>query len=431
LSSLDTKQPPVAGDPAKNPFSRDLIVQSDGAIYGFGFGRLLVSGLTVNETQSAVRQAMKRLFRPADVFVTLVKQRVSTVYVVGSNAPGPVDLPVDGVTLSQLLPPATQESDVQRLDVQLTRNGRVVGRTSYSKALNGADPLGGTRILPNDLVSVVPQENVRVWVVGPVKNPGQVVLPVGASIYEALASSGGVTSLQSATRVVLRHGPDTTEFPATPDPRANAPKLTEGDVVTVVAPEQIHVTVTGKVEKPNDYLVDGGTTVLQAISRASGTTSEASLGRVFLFRDGEARQFDFTALAKGGQMEDPVLRAGDLVYVDENRRSFYVFGHVDKPGRFSMDETRSYHATDGLALAGGLDPRGSMRKVVLYRANPNGKPTIIQFNLDEFIKDGKQSSNPEILPGDALLFSEPKGLTFASISQVMSAYFYLNTVVKP
>ena len=106
------------------------------------------------------------------------------------------------------------------MDVQLVRDGKVLGRSSYTKVLAGDDPLSNFRILPNDLVSVVPQETVRIWVVGPVKNPGQQILPAGANIYQAIASAGGLTSLESDSHLALRHGPDVKEFPAIPSPTA-------------------------------------------------------------------------------------------------------------------------------------------------------------------------------------------------------------------
>lgn len=427
----------ASGDPStsdhglnqdRSPYSRDITVLSDGFIYGVGFGRIKVSGLTPAQAQTAMRRAMKRLFREEDVFLTVFKQRADLVYIVGSNAPGPIELPPNSLTLRQLLPQVTPSVDAQRLDVQLIRAGRVVGRSSYMKALDGDDPLGNTRILANDLVSVVPQETVRVWVVGPVKNPGELTLPIGATPYQAVAAAGGVTSLESDTRLAVRHGPNVSEFRATPDPGAQTPPLSEGDVVTVVAPELILITVGGKVSKPGDFVVSSGITALEAISKAAGPLADASLSRIFVFRHGEVLQYDLASAARGEPSNDPKLKGGDLVYLDENRRIFFVFGTTKQNGRFLMDDGKTYHAADALALAGGLSYPGSMRHVVLYRPNPNGKATIIQFNLDEFLKDGKQASNPELRPGDALLFSEPKGPSFAALNQVLNAYLFLHTI---
>ncbi len=413
------------------PFSREITVLADGYIYGIGFGKIRVSGVTPEEAQLELRHALKRLFREEDVFLTILKQKAALAYVVGVNSPGPVELPPSPITVRQLLPPAIGAVDAQRLDVQLIREGKILGRSGYSRLLAGDDALGSVNVLPNDLISVVPQETVRVWVVGPVKTPGQVLLPVGSTVYQAVASAGGVQSLESDTRLSLRHGPDTIEIPATPDTVTQAPKVSEGDVITVVAPELIRISVGGKVNKPDQFVVSSGLTLLQAISRASGPLPEGTLSRVFLFRHGEALQYDFTALTQGGHVTDPKLMAEDFVYVDENRRSFFVFGHVARSGRYTMADGRSYRATDALAAAGGLDERGSMRRVYLYHANPNGTPSLQEFNLDEFLKDGKQSSNPEVLSGDALLFGEPKGLTLGGAFQLLNAYIFLHTVVKP
>jgi protein involved in polysaccharide export with SLBB domain len=410
------------------PFTRDMPILSDGAIYGVGFGKLKVAGLTVDQAQSALRVSLKRLFRPEDVFLTLLKQRVSYVYVIGTNAPGPIEINPDGVYLNQVLPPMTKDTDAQRLDVQLIRNGKVLGRGSYVRVLTGQDPLSRTKIESNDLVSVVPQASVRVWVVGPVKNPGAMVLPEGVTIYQAVAAAGGIQTYETSTKIVVRHGPDTSEFPARPDAQTAGPVLTEGDVVTVVAAVPIRVTVTGQVNKPDEFVVESGTSLLQLISKAEGVAGGASLRRVFLFRKGEATQYDFQGLTEGTSIPDPKLQEGDTVYVDENRRSFYVFGHVKKSGRYSMAENKVYHVTDALSAGEGLDEKGSMRRVYLYRAAPDGKPTITQFNLDEFLTGGKLSANPEIQPGDAILFSEPKGLTFSSLTQAFNAFFILNAL---
>lgn len=413
------------------PFTRDIPVVSDGAIYGVGFGKLKVAGLTVDQAQVALRHALKRLFREEDVFLTLAKQRANIVYVVGTNASGPVELSPDGMLLNQVLPQVTHDTDAQRLDVQLIRDGKVMGRASYVRALSGEDPLGKAKLQANDLVSVVPQASVRVWVVGPVKNPGPMILPDGVTVYQAVAAAGGIQTFESSTKIVYRHGPDTTEFPARPDSSGSGPKMFEGDVVTVVAAPPIHVSVTGQVNKPNDFVVDSGTSLLQLISKAEGATGGASLRRVFLFRGGEALQFDYQGLTQGKSIPDPKLQEGDVVYVDENRDSFYVFGHVQKSGNYLMNPAKQpYHVTDALAAAGGLDEKGSMRRVYLYRANPDGKPTITQFNLDEFLANGKLEANPELKPGDALLFSEPKGLTVASLTQAFNAFFILNTIRK-
>ena len=61
---------------------------------------------------------------------------------------------------------------------------------------------------------------------------------------------------------------------------------------------------------------------------------------------------------------------------------------------------------------------------------PNGKPVVTQYNLDEYLKDGKQAANPTIYPGDAILFSNAKTPGLALATEVLSSLLVINTLVR-
>src|ERR1022692_4639162 len=69
-----------------DPYTGEFLVQTDGAVYGIGFGRLVVAGHTLSETQRLVRTGMHRLIRESEVFVTLGLQREQHVFIVGGGA---------------------------------------------------------------------------------------------------------------------------------------------------------------------------------------------------------------------------------------------------------------------------------------------------------------------------------------------------------
>jgi protein involved in polysaccharide export with SLBB domain len=116
--------------------------------------------------------------------------------------------------------------------------------------------------------------------------------------------------------------------------------------------------------------------------------------------------------------------------VQRNERVYYVPGEVGRPGKFFMRDGQSVRAADALANASGLSPKGTLRRVYLARADKAGKTVVRQFNLDAYLKDGDQQNNPEILPGDCILFSQPKGLTFAAATQVLSAALLFENLVR-
>jgi len=431
LKSGDVLSVYVAGDSPTNPYNGDYTVMSDGSVYGIGFGRIEVEGRTWDEAQSILRSKMKRLFRPETVFLAIKKERPNYAYVVGSNSPGPVLLPPNPVTVRQLLPPLTDKQDGQRLDVEVVRGGKMLARIDYVRLLQGDAQVGNIVVQPNDLISIVPEPSIRIWVLGAVKSPGQLALPIGTNIYEAVASAGGYLRLDMDSSLTIRHGPDVKTYPAHSSPSEQVPDLVDGDIITAVAPETVRVTIAGEVQKPGDYPLLSNTTILGALASASGTLPSGNMSDVLIYRDGQLLQFDLSGHLDEASALKQTIRGGDTILVREKKRMFFVFGEVRAPGRFPMDDHKTYHASDALAMAGGLDSVGTLRYVYLLHPVPNGKATVTQFNLDEYLKDGVATSNPEVQPGDSLLFGQPRGISLTAISQVLSSYVILNSLARP
>jgi polysaccharide biosynthesis/export protein len=81
------------------------------------------------------------------------------------------------------------------------------------------------------------------------------------------------------------------------------------------------ITVDGAVKKPGIFPVAGQTSLLQAIALAEGLNTVADPSGILIFRIvGEKRmaaRFDLKQV-RSGQVQDPILKAGDIVMVDES-----------------------------------------------------------------------------------------------------------------
>lgn len=81
------------------------------------------------------------------------------------------------------------------------------------------------------------------------------------------------------------------------------------------------VTVDGAVAKPGVFPLKGKTTLVEVVAQAGGLNDMGSPSGVYVLRqvDGKkmAARFDLNEIRKG-QKEDPVMRAGDIVMVDES-----------------------------------------------------------------------------------------------------------------
>jgi len=89
--------------------------------------------------------------------------------------------------------------------------------------------------------------------------------------------------------------------------------------VGIKASTRRSVTVDGAVKQAGTFAIAGGTSLMQAVALAGGTSDDANARRVAVFRtiDGQrqAAAFDLTAI-RHGQAKDPEIYPGDIVVVD-------------------------------------------------------------------------------------------------------------------
>jgi polysaccharide export outer membrane protein len=94
--------------------------------------------------------------------------------------------------------------------------------------------------------------------------------------------------------------------------------------VTVSEAASQKVTVDGSVTKPGVYVIQGRTTLLQAVAMAQGPTNTANLRSVAVFRKVGGRAmvavFDLEAI-RNGSVADPLIYGDDVVVVDASRFS--------------------------------------------------------------------------------------------------------------
>lgn len=414
-----------------SPYGGDFKIMPDGAIYGRGFGRLTLAGKTWDEAQTAVRQALRPYVRPSEVDLVVKDLRRDVVYLVGMNGGhGPIDL-APNLTLRGLLASATLDANADQVEVQLFREGKVLKHCNVATLLSGGEP--DLALSADDVVNLAPVPFVRVWVTGFVARSGQIRLQEGSDVYQAIAEAGGFrwpdmsadASIEREGRVVIRRGPDSIELPLREDQKAKPTVVEAGDTISVLAPEERRITVAGEIAKPGEVVMRGEHSLTGAIAMAGGCGPEGTLATVLVMRQGELYQVDASA-----PTQPPFsLESGDLVYIQRNQRAFLVLGETTRPGRILMKDDKKYRLTDALAEAGGLSSRGSLRRIYVSHPGPDGKMIVKQFNLDEFLKDGKAAANPDISAGDCILVGQPKGVTLSNVAQFMSGAVLLESLI--
>lgn len=171
------------------------------------------------------------------------------------------------------------------------------------------------------------------------------------------------------------------------------------------------VTVVGAVAKPSVYSLQKRTTLLEMISQAGllpnagnkvTLKSAASVNSNDPGAIASTQTFD---LAKLLRSRDSALNVevhdGDVVSVSV-AEVVYVVGAVVKPGGFVVqDQSAGVTALQAIALAEGLSPTASSRRVlIIHRSEGGAAPANISLDLTK-IAAGKVQ-DPQLEPNDVL-----------------------------
>lgn len=204
------------------------------------------------------------------------------------------------------------------------------------QGIEGNLPLQGGEIIS------VPKTNRMILVFGEVVRPAAYSLPVQGRLLDILALAGGLkTNVGNETIVLTRQdasGEQIWEVSygelMTAQSEHNL-SLVGGDVLYVPAARR-QILVLGQVRNPGVYTLPVGARVMDAIAMAGGPLERAALENVGIYRDGSIEDSELVAMGKnkvlftGDVQENPLLDAGDIVYIPETKKPDWtkIFGFL-------------------------------------------------------------------------------------------------------
>lgn len=227
-----------------------------------------------------------------------------------------------------------------------------------------ADPADNGYVLgPDDAIQIVVYGQPDVGITTRIKSDGTIVMPLIGAI-----KASGYTNIGLA--------------------KALADKLTSGGflkspIVNIEIGGYVSksVNVAGRVTAPGIVPLDRPYRALDVLLK-TGWIRDNGASYVYLRRPGSPEQrLDVDGLVRGDSDKDPVLKAGDTLYVPDADQ-YYITGQVNRPG--SLPILPGMTARQALALAGGVTATGSGNKVGLIRGGAKEVDadlnTVIQKN---------------------------------------------------
>ncbi len=193
------------------------------------------------------------------------------------------------------------------------------------------------------------------------------------------------------------------------------------------------VQVTGQVKAPGPLAVsDVPLTLVDAITRSGGSTSDADLQRIRLVRKKQLYVLDANRMLDRGDMsQDVLLQSGDVINVPDRADSrVFVMGEVKTPAPLSMYRG-SLTIADALTQAGGiLDSDANPRQIYVLRGVKEKPATPDVFHLDMTQPNSIMLSTQfQLQPMDVVYVGTAASATFNRVLQqvlpTLQTLFYL------
>jgi len=282
---------------------------------------------------------------------------------------------------------------------------------------------------------VLMERRLSVTVLGYVKKPGPVDLPLNSNVQMAINHAGGLAQGAQLDKLQIRRNTkllvfDYKKYLDKGDP-ASLPALQPMDVIFVPASPLLgnvqvefdaqtltasgdageageSIKVFGEVHRPGIFSYKKSQGVMDMIMRAGGVTRYAGIEQIRVIHKGHPYPFNMREyLDTGNPKLMPNIRQGDVIFVPQasdqvqsGSRTVYIMGEVFKPGAMEMKKGSSFY--DLLATAGGPTRFAETRNISILRANGE----VIPFDLQGYVTGNSGKRLPKIIPGDAILVPE-------------------------
>jgi polysaccharide export outer membrane protein len=149
--------------------------------------------------------------------------------------------------------------------------------------------------------------------------------------------------------------------------------------IMVTQPRSQLVSVLGEVQSAGRYPISPRTTIVDLLAQAGGVKETASDVGYVLRSDDKGHINRYPIKLNGlADLKDALptatLLGGDSLFVPRAEQ-YYVYGQVTTPGKYRIEPSMT--VIQAIARAGGINERGSERRIQLKRLGKNGQYQIL------------------------------------------------------
>ena len=384
--------------------SYQTTVAPDGIITLDGFGPIQVSGLTVAQANSRIREKLGRRYSSSSIRLSVGQTHTIMVNVVGEvKTPGTYTLSAFATVFNALyMAGGIGELGTLR-NIKVYRGGSLISTVDVYDFLRRGHLTGNIRLADNDVIVVGPYEMLA-QVSGKVKRPMFYEMKRGESLGTLISYAGGFAgdAYTRSVRVRRKTGRQYSIFNVNEfDMRSF--RVSDEDSVSVdsVIPRYENmVEVKGAVFRPGMYEVGGRiNSVRGLIEAADGLTEAAFSPHAVLHRKKADRTLEVISVDVDGiltgRVADIPLQNEDVLFIPtktevQEQQTITIHGEVLYPGVYKYADNESLE--DFILQAGGLKQTASTVRVDVSRriSNPQAlaPDSVIARTYSFSLRDG-------------------------------------------
>ena len=446
-------------------FIEDFPIAGDGSINMPGVGKLVIAGLTLNETTDLIKSRVTNIYFGTESYVTLSEIRDVNVLVSGNaKNPGIYTLTGNSNILHAMNVSGGVNDYGSYREINLIRNNEVIETLDvYDLLINGNYNLN-KRLRSGDVIFVTPRKNI-VTIDGAIKRPARYELGDEENLDSIFNFANGLKQTADLENISLERILDGTlkSIPVVNTSQFSSIKPIDGDLVYVREFSYRKAKISGAVYKPGSYTMAAGETLQDLVEKAGGYTNNAyPFGAVYenneakiinknvkdllyeefldniiiMSQQNISENFDLTPIIrltqeiKNSQPSGRVIvnlqedafyatvnvREGDTLVIPEKTNNVYVYGEVSSEGAvmFAPNQDVEYF----ISKSGGLKRFADNDSI--YILHPNGETEKYSKQKNLF---ANQPQNINLYPGSIIFV--PKKLD-SSATRRLAAQAYVS-----
>lgn len=385
------------------------VVAPDGSISLREFGKVFVSGRTIENATTIIKEKLKAnrfaVDNGTNVDVSITNIRTIHIHIIGQvQTPGDYDVSSLTTVFNALYQSGGITNNGTFRAVRVIRNNEEIAQIDIYDYLLKGDLSNNITLRDGDIVQVR-EYNVRVSMEGEVKRPAFFEVLPGETLTDVIRFAGGFTDL--AYKFSIKAIQLTDRQQRIKDiTRAEFESYTplKGDKYTVsriLNKVENRVSIAGAVYRPGDFELTDGLTLKELILKADGLKEDAYLERGYITRQKEDNSAEVIPFYVKGIMEgtdpDILLKKEDQIQLSS------LFDYTDAytvsiSGKVRVAGTFPYHSgmtVEDLILGGGgfADGANMMEVEIARRVKDSDKQkkdarlsTVIKVLIDPELK---------------------------------------------